>query len=269
MTLIKCSIGQIIDRIRRHEPFEAVDDYYGFYLKIDTYVPHVSAAIHDGNQMRPELIKKCTLSHEDRLYEEDPYTAYFIDNQPVVIKGLDSRFEYDLNRFQEDAVYETAWGKTVWAEPLSSEEKEMSLEKYRRFYRVIFTLLEELTRLFPDRRITVYDIHSYNYKRWDRQVPEINIGTTQLNSKIWGAEIRQYLDVLQACFPNYWVAENDTFFGKGGFLGQIIKRFPNALVLATEFKKFYCDELTGRFYWEQLADTKERLEQVIKLYEGE
>ena len=76
MTLIKCSIDQIIDRIRRHEPFEAVDDYYGFYLKIETYVPYFAAAVHDGNQMRPELIKKCTLSHAELLYEEDPYTAY-------------------------------------------------------------------------------------------------------------------------------------------------------------------------------------------------
>lgn len=269
MALLKCSIDQIIDLIRQHKPFEAVDDYYGFYLKIEAYVPFVSAAIHDGNQMRPELIKKCLLTHAERLYEEDPYTGYFISDQPIVIRGLDSRFEYDLNRFSEDAVYETAWGKTVWSEPLSSVEKELSLEKYSRFYKVIFSLLEELTELFPNRSITVYDLHSYNYKRWDREVPEINIGTSQLDKNKWETEIKRYLEVLQFCFPKYWVAENDTFFGKGGFLGQINARFPNVLVLATEFKKFYCDELTGRFYWEQLATTKKGLEEVIKSYERE
>ena len=258
MTLKRLTIEEIIDFIENQRCFEAVDDKYGFYLKVESYTNRIAAAIHDGHQLRTDLKDICLLTDEERLYEEDPFTALFIKDQPIVIKGLDSRFEYDLNRVFEDAIYETAWGKQVWKTPLSPEQINLSREKYLRFYRVVDTLIGKLSSMY-ETPIMVYDIHSYNYKRWDRKVPELNVGTSMLNRNIWKRQIDNYLFALKCSFPNFWVDENNTFYGKGGFLGHIQKNFHNVLVLATEFSKYYCDELTGRFYWEQLDDTRSRL----------
>ena len=258
MVLERLTIEEIIDSIENQRLFEAVDDKYGFYIKVESYADRIAAAIHDGHQLRPDLKDNCLLTDEERLYEEDPFTALFIKDQPIVIKGLDSRFEYDLNRVFEDAIYETAWGKQVWKIPLNTEQIDLSREKYQRFYRMVDALIGKLSSIH-ETPIMVYDIHSYNYKRWDRKVPELNVGTSMLDRTKWKKQIDNYLIALERSFPNFWVAENNTFYGKGGFLGYIQKNFNNALVLATEFSKYYCDELTGRFYWEQLEDTRRRL----------
>ena len=161
MVLERLTIEEIIDSIENQRLFEAVDDKYGFYIKVESYADRIAAAIHDGHQLRPDLKNNCLLTDEERLYEEDPFTALFIKDQPIVIKGLDSRFEYDLNRVFEDAIYETAWGKQVWKIPLNTEQIDLSREKYRRFYRMVDALIEKLSSIH-ETPIMVYDIHSYN-----------------------------------------------------------------------------------------------------------
>lgn len=43
-------------------------------------------------------------------------------------------------------------------------------------------------------------------------------------------------------------AENDVFKGEGYLLKFIQEHCPQTLVLATEIKKIYCDELSGELY---------------------
>jgi len=56
----KLSLEEIIDLIKKEETFDAVVDDYSFSLKIESYVPYVCAAIHDGHQFRRELWENCT-----------------------------------------------------------------------------------------------------------------------------------------------------------------------------------------------------------------
>lgn len=104
------SIQQILDNIENEIVFEAYAEDESFKIKIDEYIPYVCAAIHDGGQMREDIREKCLLSNYERWYEEDPHTAEFVETFPILIQGCDSRFEYDLNRGPETAVYEEAWG---------------------------------------------------------------------------------------------------------------------------------------------------------------
>lgn len=67
--------------------------------------PLVAAAIHDGHEIRDEITNIIALSEAERLREEDPYTGKWTcitDNQII---GLRSRFEIDLNRPRDKAVY--------------------------------------------------------------------------------------------------------------------------------------------------------------------
>ncbi|WP_299547582.1 N-formylglutamate amidohydrolase [Seonamhaeicola sp.] len=240
----RLTLTQIISKIENEETFEAVSLDYSFTIKIDTYVPYACAAIHNGHQFRKELWDNCLHTEFERWYEEDPETKTMVASHPIVIAGCDSRFEYDLNRSPEEAVFVTAWGKQLWEAPLSEAMKSKSLQKHINFYKVTHTLIETLERKFGF--CTVYDMHSYNWQRWDREVPTWNLGTSNLDNKRFGKVIEDWRQSLSEIrLPNGIKSTskvNDTFFGNGFFLKYITKNFKNTLVLATEIAKVYCDE---------------------------
>lgn len=257
----RLAISEIIQKINNEETFEAVAEDYSFTLKIDSYVHYVCGAVHDGHQFRKELWENCLHTEYDRWFEEDPCTKEFVKTHPIVIAGCDSRFEYDLNRDPENAVYIDAWGKQLWKTPLDPAYKKRSLEKHAAFYNVVHALFKKLETLFGV--AVVYDMHSYNWRRWDREVPVINLGTANIDSnRFWDSveQWRQSLSELQ--LPNKVVATskiNDTFQGNGYFLKFITQNFQNTLVLATEFKKIYCDELQQIVYPEVVAAIENQL----------
>jgi hypothetical protein len=260
------SIAQIIENIQKEIIFEAVVEDYSFTLKIDSYQPYVCAAVHDGHQFRRELWENCLHTEYDRWFEEDPATKEMIHSHPIVIAGCDSRFEYDLNRDPENAIFDDAWGKKLWKEPLPKHQREKSLEKHSNFYKVVQALISKLESKFET--VIIYDIHSYNWLRWDREVPVINLGTSNIDNKRFGDFVEHWRTTLSELkLPH--IAEttskiNDTFSGNGYFLKYITKNFKNTLVLATEFKKIYCDELNQIIFPETVAAIEKQLQKKIK-----
>ena len=251
----KLTVNQIIEKIETEETFHAVASDYSFTLKIDKYVPYVCGAVHNGHQFRKDLWDNCLHTEYDRWYEEDPETKNMVISHPIIIAGCDSRFEYDLNRAPDHAIYTDAWGKQLWKNPLPESEKEKSLTKHNGFYKVVYALINKIESKFGV--AIVYDMHSYNWKRWDREVPTWNLGTSNVNNERFGADIedwRQSLSELE--LPNNIKSTskiNDTFQGNGYFLKFISQNFQNTLVLATEIAKVYCDEYDYIMYPEVVA----------------
>ncbi|WP_271781943.1 N-formylglutamate amidohydrolase [Aquimarina algiphila] len=259
--MLKLSVREIIAKIETEEPFHAVAEDYSFTLKIDSYTYYICGAVHDGHQFHKALWKKCLHSEYDRWYEEDPATKQMIQDHPIVIAGCDSRFEYDLNRAPNHAIYEDAWGKKLWKTPLSSEEKNHSLEKHHNFYKVVHALISKVESKYG--AAIVYDLHSYNWRRWDREVPIVNLGTTNINNDLYSSFIESWCTTLSTIeLPNFIktsAAINDTFQGNGYFLKYITEHFKNTLVLATEFSKIYCHELEYIMYPEVIHAIQEGL----------
>ena len=106
----KLTVAEIICKINNEETFEAVSSDYSFTLIIHDYVHYVCGAVHDGHQFRKELWENCLHTEYERWFEEDPETKTMVQTHPIVIAGCDSRFEYDLNRAPETAIYIDAWG---------------------------------------------------------------------------------------------------------------------------------------------------------------
>lgn len=265
--MLRLSVSEIVDKITKGIPFEAVLDDYSFTLKIDAYVPFICAAVHDGHQFRKSLWKHCIHTGYERWYEEDPATKQMVQSQPIVIAGRDSRFEYDLNRHSTTAIYEDAWGKKLWKNPLSEHERRISLEKHRNFYTVIDSLINKIESIYGT--AIVFDMHSYNWKRWDREVPTWNLGTSNIDNQRFGAIVDSWSAKLGEIQLPYQIKStskiNDTFQGNGYFLKHITQKFRNTLVLATEISKIYCDELTGLIYPEIVLAVEEQLKQLIPL----
>ncbi|MCG9740220.1 flavohemoglobin expression-modulating QEGLA motif protein [Shewanella insulae] len=252
------SLDQMISLIKRGETFSGLLASSGCVITIQEYLPVVCAAIHAGHNLRPELIKLCQLSAEERYFEEDPFTDEVIASQPITLAGCDSRFEYDLNRPKSlSTYYKSAWMKQVWRKPLSAKQRAISHAKHQDFYRLYEALIAKLESLFG--MVIVFDLHSYNYKRIEKATPVFNIGTAQIDMERWGSVVHKFKRELKGItLPNVEVdAELDLAFeGRGYLIAHTNARFDRTLVLPTEIKKVFMDELTGEVYPIVLDDLK-------------
>ena len=115
----------------------------------------------------------------------------------------------------------------------------------------------------------VIDMHSYNWKRWDREVPTWNLGTSNIDNGRFGRLAEAWrLRLADIQLPHGIPATsliNDTFQGNGYFLKYITRTFDNSLVLATEIAKVYCDEESGIIYPEVVASAARQLKELIPL----
>ncbi len=219
--------------------------------------PLVATAIHDGHEIRDELLNRCALDESERLQEEDPFTGEWTTVARTRVVVLRSRFEVDLNRPRGKAVYvspEDAWGLTVWKEPITPQMVDRSLALYDSFYAELKLLL---TRKVADHgRFVLFDLHSYNHRRGGPEAPpaspeenpEVNVGTGNLDRELWGSVVESFLSTLRGVDfggRNLDVRENVKF--RGGHLSKWVREsFPGSgCALAIEFKKFFMDEWTG------------------------
>lgn len=67
--------------------------------------PVVATAIHAGHDLRTELVPLMALPEPDRFREEDPFTDLIIKDIPSRLEVHRSRFEVDMNRAADEAVY--------------------------------------------------------------------------------------------------------------------------------------------------------------------
>ena len=219
--------------------------------------PVVAVALHDGHAVRDELVPLLAVDEQTRLREEDPHTGAWTALGDIRIAGTQSRFEVDLNRKRDEAVYlrpEDAWGIQVWKNPLPPRHYETSLERYDRFYAFLFDLFKELERKFGG--FVVYDLHSYNHRRGGPDAPfdppetnpQVNIGTGTMNRLRWAPLVDGVIaDLAQFDFngEKLDVRENVKFKG-GGFPRFVHRHFPRTgCAVAIEFKKFWMDEWSG------------------------
>ena len=238
-------------------------------------MPLAAAAIHDGHQMRKEVEAITALSDKARLREEDPFTGEWATIAETRIVGLRSRFEVDLNRPREKAVYlkpEDAWGLDLWKLEPSKEIVAESLSEYDAFYREVHNIFRGMEKQFG--KFVVFDLHSYNHLRDGSdgapadpdKNPEVNIGTGTLDRELWGPLLDRFMADLHAYnyqSRNLDVRENVKFKG-GRFSGWIHENFPgSACSLAIEFKKFFMDEWTGIPDHSQLKEIKLALQSTI------
>ncbi len=219
----------------------------------------VGTAIHDGHATRDDVLPLMALSDDERLREEDPFTAEMISGLVNQVVVHHSRFEIDLNRARDQAIYLSpaqAWGLKVWNELPSEAVLQRSLSFHDDYYAMLLQMLGSIEQRHGE--FVVLDVHSYNHRRsgadaapTDQQsAPDINIGTSSMDRGRWS-------DVVDAVINHFShaliggryldVRENVAFQGKGEQTRFIHEHFPeNGCAIAIEFKKIFMDEWTGQ-----------------------
>ncbi len=246
-----------------------------FLTIVEGQEPLAAAAIHNGHDLREEVAEIMALGDSDRLREEDPYTGIWTTVVTTQLVAHRSRFEVDLNRPRDKAVYrspEDAWGLEVWKHEPSAEITERSRLEYDAFYTEARRVFTEMERRFG--HFVVLDFHSYNHRRrgpdeaYDDAStnPEINVGTGTLDRIRWAPVVEQFIGDLTAfefLGRHLDVRENVKFKG-GNFSRWIHENFrESACCLAVEVKKFFMDEWTGKLDSEEFEAVSRALETTL------
>ena len=218
--------------------------------------PIIATAIHAGHELRPEVSALMKLPEADRLREEDPFTDHWVGVATNSIVVHRSRFEVDINRPREKAVYRVpadAWGLDIWSSEPDQALVDGSLEIYDRFYDELGQLCDQAIETHG--HVVVLDIHSYNHRRGGPEAPvddpelnpEINLGTKTI-APSWTDVVSAFTKTMGE-LPFYDdaldVRANVKFTG-GQMSRWINDRYGDTgCSIAVEMKKIYMDEWSG------------------------
>ncbi len=224
-------------------PYEFVGDWSGQL---------VATSVHAGHDLRPEIADLMILDESERLREEDPFTDVITSLMPARLLVHRSRFEADLNRSRDMAVYagpEYCWGFDVWGQKgLPADVMARSLEYWDTFYADLADQLDELAARGP---FVLFDVHSYNHRRpgpdqppepWTKN-PELDLGTGKVDRE----QFTPVIDVLRDAMASqgFDVRDEIKFFPKH-LSDWVHRHYPGVgCVMTLEFKKTFMDEWTG------------------------
>lgn len=230
----------------------------------------VATAVHNGHELRSEIAALMALDEATRLREEDPYTGSVASRFGVSAVVHRSRFEVDLNRERDAAIYrepDDAWGLEVWEAPLSERKVSRSLVLYDRFYAELASVLDGMVAEFGG--FVLYDIHSYNHRRAGpdgapdpiADSPTVNLGSGSLPVK-WKRVADVFVETMRTRTLDgeaLDVRENVRF--RGGHLSRWVneKYGDTGCALAIELKKVFMDEWTGELDAHRLDQLSEAL----------
>ncbi|HET6352261.1 MAG TPA: N-formylglutamate amidohydrolase [Coriobacteriia bacterium] len=228
--------------------------------------PVLAIALHAGHALRPDLVEHLALVDDERLREEDPFTAQMAPDAIPLVEALRSRFEVDLNRPRFRCVYQgphDSWGLHVYSHELPDAVDRVSRAVYDTFYAAIF---DEIARaLETHERLVVLDLHSYNHRRDGAGAkpadparnPEINLGTQHIDRVRWAPVVDAFTETMTGA--GYQVGEN-VKFGGGHLAHWLVEQFGDCVCpLAIEFKKTYMDEWSGEPDAAAIARAKDAL----------
>ena len=235
----------------------------------------VATSVHAGHDLRPEIAAAIILPEEVRFREEDPFTDVIASAVSSRFVTHRSRFEVDLNRPIESAVYREpgeAWNLDIWADGRLDEDlAERSRELAAQFYAQLEERLDAVAARGP---FVVYDVHSYNHRRNGADIdprpaeeaPDVNVGTGSLDREVFGDVVDTFIAALGAQHAGGYaldVRENVVFKGRE-LARHVHRRYPGVgCVLALEFKKTFMDEWTGEVDRRHLEELRAALAATI------
>ena len=219
--------------------------------------PLVAVAIHSGHAISDQLSELIAISENERLRFEEPCAGEWSKVAPTRVVSMQSRFEFDLNRSRDKAVYmgpDDAWGLDVYKKPLPQEFRMKALAVYDSFYQEMHLLLKRV--ISKHGRVLVLDLHTCNHHKQDadksidevNNIPGINVITNTLNVMYWTPLVASFISNLKSF--NYLGRQlkvrEDLHSPGGTFSHWVCESFPeSACVLSVKVDNLPLDEELG------------------------
>ncbi|WP_375263837.1 N-formylglutamate amidohydrolase [Palleronia sp.] len=233
--------------------------------------PVIATAVHAGHRMRPELLDRVALTDDERRREEDPLTDILAGVGDQTFRARTSRFEIDLNRPVNEAVYldsSDAWGLTIWDEKPTDEMVAQSLETRAAFYDMMRGWIEE--SIAQHGRVLLLDVHSFNHRRDGPDAdpapasdnPDIDLGLTTADEDRFGGVVDAFWSGLEgeAAGREIDIRRNVRFVDGGHWPEWVFAEYGESVCTITlEYKKFFMDEWTNRADIAMLEDLRTNL----------
>ncbi len=238
--------------------------------------PVLATAVHAGHQLLPGVEERMKVTADTRRREEDPMTGIWSTVGDDAFRCYISRFQVDLNRPREQAVYlkpEDAWGIEVWNDQPSDEQVQKSLALWDHYYELMAGWIEDL--ISEHGRLLVLDIHSYNHRRDgpfahdapQQDNPDIDLGVTTTDRDRFGHIVDQLRDKLAAAPAQgrkLDVRENVRYDDGGHWPEWIFAKYgENVATVTLEYKKFYMDEWSGHAFLPVVEDLRHGLAEAV------
>lgn len=222
--------------------------------------PVIATAVHDGHLLRDSLQARVKLDDAGRRREEDPLTGLLTCVGDSRLNVRTSRFEVDLNRARNEAVYaspDACWGLDVWQQSsLPADEIAASLALHDRFYAMFAELVERTVKRWGC--ALLIDLHSYNHRRDGADAapaaqgdnPDIELGLTTLDADRWGETASRFASALRrhpvhGALPD--VRANVRFPTGGHFPEWVYAHWGDKVcTISPEYKKIFMDEWSGQ-----------------------
>ncbi len=221
--------------------------------------PVLATAVHAGHELRPEVDALTALSDDERRLEEDPMTEVLASVGDHLFVTHASRFEVDLNRPTDEAVYrvpDDAWGLDLWTSGTLPEAiVRESLRSHASFYEMMGGWLEELIQRHG--HVLLLDVHSFNEREATptddadlAEFPDIDLGVTTADDDRFGPVIdslRAGLRTIELTERSIDVRDNVRFPDGGNWPEWVFAEYGDSVCTITlEYKKAFMDEATGR-----------------------
>lgn len=237
--------------------------------------PVIATAVHAGHRVRPELLERMALDDDERRREEDPLTDMLAGAGDQTFRARTSRFEIDLNRPEDEAVYlepSDAWGLTVWTDPPTDDMVARSMEMRTAFYDMMRGWIED--SIAEHGRVLLLDLHSFNHRRDGPDAepapasdnPDIDLGLTTADEDKFGEVVDAFWSGLEgeAAGRPLDIRRNVRFVDGGHWPEWVFAEYgADVCTITLEYKKFFMDEWTNRADISMLEDLRTNLSRAV------
>jgi len=254
----------ILSLIRKSEPFSAVIKSGAFSIKVDRYIPAICTAVHSGNSFSDQLADKVQIDPQLRIQQEALYTGNLLNSLPIVMQGLESRFQYDLNSFPQECMVEELQENKIWEKSLSKSESAQNIEKHTSYYNILDALLNALEKKYSS--CIIYDLHSPPISTEAAFSSLFQIGTHFIDQDRYRPLLRHlkhYLLKSELSNISNSVELDESVAGKGYQAAYINKNHPRSVCIPISIKKVYMDKKTGDPYPLIIDELSKNLKQAI------
>lgn len=138
------SESRLLELIGRRRPVHARVRGAGLRIRIDHYLPVVACVLHSGSTLPDDYGGRLALNNDQRQTLEERGCEHLAELMPISIIQEESRLACDLNQPLSHCIPEQSDLGPIWRRIPTKRMRERAERSYRRFYRILDTLIDVL-----------------------------------------------------------------------------------------------------------------------------